>query len=505
MTAAPKDERERSRSKRFVIGVWVLLGTLTVTYLYCHFCRPPAKAPELSALAGLTREGQLEIRDRSSLNWYLGSGRVASVEAAARARSDRMRRAREDIESSFGEVRRRTLQSNPAERDRFLTALSNGNYSEAYRSFERLLVSLSSETRNLLVGPGLVFTMREKLREITDYQKAQQGLLLELQPVVTSAFVWGDPDLLLLDVFFWALFGVLVHLLWSSSESFEHNRSEPERIVSLAKLLYGPVLAVGAVYALSSIFSPVLGFGLRLWLFPTIGLVLGLMSRSIVSYIDRLAERMRGRSPARAEQDAVVATAVAATTVVRQTVPRSNQEPSTQPEQAHVVTTAADVGAAAPIGEPHEETEVEQAPVVTTVPDVGAAAPVGAPVDQTYEEAEESEGIQVPEVDDEHWASADEEFDRAVEAAVESVEISVEHDPGEPLEGGFGVGEEDDDEEEPVEEPALRPAARDTRDRGLDALREAMHPRDFDELRRLAKELAELTLRARIEEGEAKV
>ena len=99
----------------------------------------------------------------------------------------------------------------------------------------------------------------------------------------------------MLEVLFWALFGVLTNLLVNATEYLRKGTFQPrERWVAYTKLLYGPIFAVILVLAMINGFFETESYEVRVWTLPLVSFLFGYASRRTARLIDRLLERFLG-------------------------------------------------------------------------------------------------------------------------------------------------------------------------------------------------------------------
>ncbi|MFQ5505272.1 MAG: hypothetical protein ACE5F1_10795 [Planctomycetota bacterium] len=290
---------KRAQGKRLFLFVWVMLCVTGISYFTCHFLvGPGAQVPRMDELVSLSARGRLLVRDRARLNWFVGAGRVERVLESTNMRFLEMQSHAADMRRLLEAFSHKSMGSSPIKVSRIRDAINGGQYAEATRIWDQITTGLTHETRMRVLGPELIFDLRRKGFDLSRLMKEQEQARDSLRPMVATGLIWGDPRLMLVDVLFWAIFGVLVNLLWRASEQLRRGElSAPDQWVVYAKLVYGPILALVTVHALTLGTAGMLSFEVRVWLYPSLGLLFGFSSRGIVRLIDRVVRALLGRAP----------------------------------------------------------------------------------------------------------------------------------------------------------------------------------------------------------------
>ena len=103
------------------------------------------------------------------------------------------------------------------------------------------------------------------------------------------------PNLSILEVLFWALFGVFTSLLVNSAEYLRERSFNPdERWVAYTKLVYGPILAMVIVLAIMFGWLSLGPYEARVWTLPLVGFIFGYASRRTVNLFEKLQDKVFG-------------------------------------------------------------------------------------------------------------------------------------------------------------------------------------------------------------------
>lgn len=294
-----------ARGRAFVTHVMLVFAAALFLYAFLHaaIVQPaPSGAPDcddpasFACFVSVDPFGDLHVANAGDLDWYVGSATAQGVIRTADANSRAMGELRQRVGLRVG-AQIAPLLVDRAPADALGRQVASGRYDEATRSFDEIVASLSTLSAN---GSAIELVgIAADLDRLAQLKREQQTLAERLSPTPSDPYFWTSPALSILEVLFWAFFGVSTQLLVRAAESLRRGGFRPpERVVGYAKLLYGPVLAVGLVGAsingLVRPDDPVV----RVWTLPLVGFLCGYASRSIAHGVDRLLERVLGSGEA---------------------------------------------------------------------------------------------------------------------------------------------------------------------------------------------------------------
>jgi len=99
----------------------------------------------------------------------------------------------------------------------------------------------------------------------------------------------------MIEVFLFALFGVLTNLLVNAAEFLRKKEFDSaERWVAYTKLVYGPSLAVILVFAITQGWFDLGDYQTRSFTLPLLGFIFGYATRRTVTLFDRLTTKILG-------------------------------------------------------------------------------------------------------------------------------------------------------------------------------------------------------------------
>lgn len=290
-----------ARGRAFLTQVMGLFAAALFLYAFLHaVISQPAPSgepgcgdpPTWACFVAIDPLGDLRFANAVDLEWYVGrrTAETAMREAAANSRS--MDEWRQRVGLRIGaQIAPLLVDRTPA--DALRRQVASGQYDEATRSFDEIIASLSTLSANgsaiELVGIG------DDLDRLTNARRGQQALAERLSPPLSGLFFWTSPSFSILEVLFWAFFGVSTQLLVHTAESLRRGEFHPpERFAGYTRMMYGPILAVALVIATINGFIRPESFEVRVWTLPLIGFVFGYASRPTARLVDRLLERILG-------------------------------------------------------------------------------------------------------------------------------------------------------------------------------------------------------------------
>jgi hypothetical protein len=292
-----------ARGRAFITHVMLLFAAALFLYAFLHaaIVQPaPSGAPGCQAppswacFVAIDPLGDLRVVHAGHLDWYVGRATARDVLGRAESNSLALDELRQRIGLRVG-AQIAPLLVDRAPADLLARQVASGRYDEAARSFDEIVASLSTLSAN---GSAIELVgISTDLDRLAQLKRDQQALAERLSPALPDAYFWTSPALSILEVLFWAFFGVSTQLLVRTAESLRRGEFRPpERVVGHTKLMYGPVLAVALVGAsingLIQPDDPVL----RVWALPLVGFLCGYASRWIAHALDRLFERVFGRA-----------------------------------------------------------------------------------------------------------------------------------------------------------------------------------------------------------------
>lgn len=132
---------------------------------------------------------------------------------------------------------------------------------------------------------------------------AQQADVRALKPNRAKTYFWNSPLGSSVEVWFFAIFGVLTNLLVNSAEYLKKgNFRQSEKWVAYTKLVYGPVLAWILITAIAVGWLDLGEYKIGTYSLPLLAFFLGFYARRTVKLIDKLGEKLLGQGEQSVEQ-----------------------------------------------------------------------------------------------------------------------------------------------------------------------------------------------------------
>jgi hypothetical protein len=237
--------------------------------------------------------------DGRAVAWLVGEEKATAIldrlqERTQQVRTllERERRQREALDVRW----RETIGDRAAQFTSPAVALKRyaiaGNWSEAFDEAEAYARTHQAGAPRLYsAAAGLADTYGE-LSRIQGEQRADIDALV---PSQIDPFFWTSPAGTVIEVWLFALFGVLTNLLVNSAEFLRKGLFRPaEQQVGWTKLVYGPVLAVILVLAILVGWLDLGDYETRATTLPLAGFVFGYAARRTVALFDGFVTRLLG-------------------------------------------------------------------------------------------------------------------------------------------------------------------------------------------------------------------
>jgi hypothetical protein len=160
---------------------------------------------------------------------------------------------------------------------------------EASLAFAAFQARLTQGDRDA-AGFAQLSDLHTSLLKLEALTAEQVGVVLELRQPEKFGMFWSNSTGVLWEITFWAFFGVFTNLLLNITEQLSQGNYRPvECWVSIAKLVYGPSVALALGIALIAGFISLLGEEQRVWVLPLLAFLAGFKARKAASVLDNLA------------------------------------------------------------------------------------------------------------------------------------------------------------------------------------------------------------------------
>ena len=320
MEAESKDPFEVGKTfiKHLIVTFWLLAAV----YLVAHWAvgslpttnqstgrggdqRPSACPTEQTKTGALSWQhfvtvaptGEVEFHNRQEMDWYVGAERVEELAKPLRETEAQTLILVAETKGLLRKMDESKLVKADAVRV-LRTHIEAGRYLDARVAFETLWSALSSETRSALDRKSpRVSTFGDNADKIHFLLNKQCNYASEFASPSAASFFWTSPSLSILEVYFWALFGVLTNLFYNSTEHLRKGTFNPnERWVAYTKAHYGPVLAVVLVLAMVFGWFKIESYAIRVWTLPLVGFIFGYAARRTARLFETVLERFMGKA-----------------------------------------------------------------------------------------------------------------------------------------------------------------------------------------------------------------
>lgn len=248
----------------------------------------------------LTPSGEVVLLDVETIVWVVGDEKATPIlkrmevhTEQIRAQLERLLRQRNTLRQRWKEVMGNDVNLVTSPADGIDKAMADGDWHNALNFF----TEMADQYRNSNLDP-LVAAMdqaADTIRELARIKTEQVNDASALKPSKINAIFWTSPQGSIMEVLFFAIFGVLTNLLVSSAEYLRKGKfKESEQWVAYTKLVYGPVLAVILVIAIIMGWFDIGDYKTRAYTLPLLGFIFGFASRRTLTVFDNLVGKIMG-------------------------------------------------------------------------------------------------------------------------------------------------------------------------------------------------------------------
>jgi len=248
----------------------------------------------------IKKTGEVVLLDVESIVWVVGEEKATAILKRMQIHTEqihtlleRLARQRDTLRLRWEEVIKDDVNIVTSPVDIIHTAMTEGKWRIAHDRLTEMANRYRSSSLSALVAS--MEQSADTLKELARIKSEQRNDKLALNPPKAKAIFWTSPHGSIIEVLFFALFGVLTNLLVSSAEYLRKGQfKEAEQWVAYTKLVYGPVLAVILIIAIIMGWFDIGDYETRAYTLPLIGFIFGYASRRTVTLFDKLTNKILG-------------------------------------------------------------------------------------------------------------------------------------------------------------------------------------------------------------------
>jgi len=272
---------------RFLWLIGLLLFALSVFYARCHQWIPAeSRLTDPAKLVAIDAYGRASIISQEDLDWSVGDpkgvplvSQMSDRNKEITTRTDALSFQMQALAAAFYRPSTLPIQQ----------AVDGGNFSGAVQLIDELWTRSSPSTLSSS-DIDLLIKVRQTLTELKELKVAQLATRNLLRPPEKFILFWSDPQGILVEVIFWALFGVLASLLFHSGVFVRQGRYVPMSITyAFTRIVYTPVIAVVLVLCVTVGILHVSSAGTRIWMIPLFGFLAGFNARKAAAVVSNLS------------------------------------------------------------------------------------------------------------------------------------------------------------------------------------------------------------------------
>lgn len=284
---------------RMIFGLMALLIALAVIYVLAHQIRKPiSTVAEPKTLVEMDAWGRASIKSADDIEWNVGKEKAVPLLTLMEQRSQRIQAVVNKLQDSLVELREQFGPMRQGGVSHITDAVRAGNFTNALTSVTALRHELSPSTLGVQ-GSVLVARLETLLSDLTELKLEQQQARENLRTPDRYVVFWMTPRLVLVEVVWWSLFGLLTSLLFDLSWFQERKKYEPaRRWVIYAKLVYTPFIGLALVLGLWAGLIKMGGPESRVWLMPLLSFLIGFNVFKAANVVDALSDWVLKRAAA---------------------------------------------------------------------------------------------------------------------------------------------------------------------------------------------------------------
>ncbi len=308
----------RRPGERFVIGLQICTISLILAYIWLHLTIAEDDKYFMVNAQGsyrLSPQGEFVLLNPQTLTWVVGEGIATPILRRLTDRSDTIRRLMKDTAVAAERLRTSLPDSGDISiSGKDMASLINA----ALTTSEHIEQSTVWQTlREALENTAQTLRSESQYQQASDHLEqlifltgqlhqqafAQQADILALKPNRAKTYFWNSPLGSSVEVWFFAIFGVLTNLLVNSADYLKNgNFRQSEKWVAYTKLVYGPVLAWILITAIAVGWLDLGEYQVGTYSLPLLAFFLGFYARRTVRLIDKLGEKLLGQGEKSVEQ-----------------------------------------------------------------------------------------------------------------------------------------------------------------------------------------------------------
>ena len=285
------------QGRTFLLAMGGLILVAMAAYILAHWWYPARltlKDPR--RLVQMDEFGRTSVISAEDIDWNVGKEKALPLMTEMEQRSQRIHSEVSALQEGLVGLRERF---DPVHREGVFgisDQIGNGHFTDALRLLSGLREDLAPGTIGA-DGFRIIANVEAVLTKLEGLKREQLVALDNLRTPDRYVVFWFRPNLLLIEVAAWSLFGVMTSLLFHSGEFQRKKEFAPaERWVAYTKLLYTPLITVVLVLALWAGIIRIGGPESRVWLTPLLSFLVGFNARKAADLVDAISQWVLNRA-----------------------------------------------------------------------------------------------------------------------------------------------------------------------------------------------------------------
>jgi hypothetical protein len=295
------------RARLFIVLIGGLKLIIAAIYVLSHAVWIPPKETVVLPFTLVTVDswGRAAIVSREDLDWHVGATKAVPLLAVLEERNKLSDGLRRDWSRDWNALLRLTGSALPENffADACKTEMSPYSIAANLAQIRRTLSigTLGSE------GVARIENLSSLSRQISDLRAEQISTRDQLRTPDRYVIFWMTPGLVLVEVVFWSLFGILTSLLFHAGKYLYQDKSKDavaeawspkEGWINFTKICYTPTITSVLILALWAGILEIGGPETRVWQIPLLAFLLGFNARKSAELIDATSHWVLDRARA---------------------------------------------------------------------------------------------------------------------------------------------------------------------------------------------------------------
>lgn len=288
-----------AKGKRYILCLVLLTVILQVLYVLLKFVFPVGEFPDqgCNEIIKIDERGFVSKLNEEDLDWYFGGTFTKQTVLTLYENEATLKKLRANVLDDL-ELLGQSLGGNLVDKaTQIETCLQFGGYACVIEKLDTLFESSLSPSTKASIPKGLRIRILGESQQLLLLKENQNNLVEAISAPKSMSIFWISPVGIIVEIFFWSLFGVLVNLMLNSAKFLVKNSFRPREFwIGLTKIVYTPIISFILVFAFMSGYIDFGDYTVRSYSIPIIAFLFGYSVRKTVNLLDSLSKKILGQA-----------------------------------------------------------------------------------------------------------------------------------------------------------------------------------------------------------------